>query len=315
MSDVIVYAFPGMEKMANSIATIKGYHMGKVTIRQFPDEESFVRIHDDIVGKSVIVVCSLDNPDSKLLQLIFIAANCRDLGATEVSLIAPYLGYMRQDKRFNPGEAVTSEIVGDLISQYFDWIITADPHLHRHNSMDEVYSIPAYVVHTMPALGAWIKENVHNPLIIGPDEESEQWAADVANNINCSYIILTKIRHGDKDVEISVPDVSKYGDFTAVLVDDIISTARTMARTIEHLDKANIKKIICIGVHGLFSDDGYETLKNTTVSRIVTTNTIVHETNCIDIDQLIVKGIDIVVKSIELSENDNGFIEYGKDFE
>ena len=117
---------------------------------------------------------------------------------------------MRQDKQFNPGESVSSRYFAELISHYFDRLITVDPHLHRYQSLDEIYSIPSVVLHAIDPVSEWIKKNVNQPIIIGPDRESEQWAETIAKKINSPYIILDKIRKGDRLVEVSELDVSNY---------------------------------------------------------------------------------------------------------
>ena len=129
------------------------------------------------------------------------------MGAASVCLVAPYLAYMRQDTRFNPGEAVTSEYFARLLSGAIDRLITIDPHLHRRNSMQEIYSVPCDVLHAAGVISAWIRENIPQALLIGPDSESEQWVSEVARNAGAPSIVLEKIRHGDRDVEVSVIDV------------------------------------------------------------------------------------------------------------
>jgi ribose-phosphate pyrophosphokinase len=129
---------------------------------------------------------------------------------------------------FKLGEAVTSRQVAGLLSGALDWMITVDPHLHRYGSLGEIYTIPTRVVHAAPLLSDWIRTNVANPLIIGPDSESEQWVAAVAGDAGAPYSVLQKVRHGDRNVEIALGDLGAWKGKTPVLVDDIISTGRTM---------------------------------------------------------------------------------------
>jgi ribose-phosphate pyrophosphokinase len=225
------------------------------------------------------------------MTIMFFAQTAKELGAKSVDLIAPYLGYMRQDKRFHEGEAITSNIFAAFLSQHFDNLITVDPHLHRHKAMNEIYTIPAKVVHAADAIADWIKDHVENPVLIGPDEESDQWVSDVAQRAGAAYTVLTKTRHGDKDVEVSVPDVDQYKDHTPVLVDDIISTARTMIAAAGHLKEAGMKPPVCIGVHAVFAGDGYEALQQAGAGKIVTCNTIPHETNDIDLSRLLAANL------------------------
>ena len=222
------------------------------------------------------------------MALLFAAQAARDLGASQVGLVAPYLAYMRQDTRFNDGEAVTSRYFARFLSSAVDWLVTVDPHLHRYHALDEIYAVPGDVVHAAPALAIWIREHVERPLLIGPDEESEQWVASVAREAQAPHLVLHKTRHGDREVEIELPDVARFADRTPVLVDDIISTGRTMAETVIRLRRSAIAAApICIGVHAVFAGDAYEALSAAGAGRIVTTNAIRHASNAIDIDPLL----------------------------
>ncbi len=288
----IIFSLPGNESLAESItAGIKG-KKGVFEIRQFPDGETYVRVLSDVKEKTVFIVCTLHQPDAKLLPLLFLCNLLRDLNAKSICLIAPYLSYMRQDKQFNPGEAVTSEYFAKLLSSFVDRLITIDPHLHRRVSMKEIYSVPCEVLHAAGLISEWIKNNIPDALLVGPDSESEQWVSEVAKNAGLPFIVLQKIRHGDSDVEVSVPEVDKYKNHTPVLVDDIISTARTMIETVGHLKKAGMKPPVCIGVHAVFSGNAYEELKKSGISKIITCNTIPHLSNGVDVSFLISNCID-----------------------
>jgi ribose-phosphate pyrophosphokinase len=283
----IVFALRGNDVLAEILIHKEKAEKGFFETRTFPDGETYVRILSDVKDKKVILVCTLHNPDSKLLPLYFMAKTAKELGAKSVTLIAPYLSYMRQDTVFQPGEAVTSTYFAQIISSMADTLITIDPHLHRRSSLSEIYTIPSRVEHAANHISSWIKYTVEKPILIGPDSESEQWVAEVAKNANAPYIILTKVRHGDRDVEISVPLIEKHKDFTPVLVDDIISTGRTMIETIKHLKTAGMKPPICVGVHAVFAGNAYQEILNSGAKEIITCNTIPHESNRIDISDLL----------------------------
>ncbi len=287
----IVFALPENEILAESIATKLKADKGELVIRQFPDGESYIRIVSNVSGKEIILVCSMHQPDDKFLPLYFVANKLKDSGATKIILIAPYLAYMRQDKQFNQGEAVTSGYFAKLISSCVDELITIDPHLHRTHSMSEIYSIPCKVIHATVLISDYIEKNIENPLLIGPDSESEQWVSEVAKDAKAPFIILNKMRKGDNEVEVSVPHVDLFKNHTPVIVDDIISTAQTMIATIGHLKNAGMKQPVCIGVHGIFANNAYLELLNSGVKEVITCNTIIHPSNKIQIDNIIADGI------------------------
>lgn len=291
----VLLQLPGNEALMQALAQRLDAEIGLFMVRRFPDGETYLRIETELAGRTVIVAATLDRPDDKLLPLLFTASTAKELGAACVGLVTPYLAYMRQDKRFLSGEAVTSVYFAQLLSASVDWLVTVDPHLHRRNSLDEIYSIPSYVVHAAELVSAWIRQHVDSPVIVGPDSESEQWVAAVASASGSQYVVLRKIRRGDREVEVSVPDIERWRAHTPVLVDDIISTARTMIETVGHLRRAGLPPPICIGVHAIFVGDAYEALLAAGASRVVTCNTIAHASNAIDLGDLLAAGVRTIL--------------------
>jgi ribose-phosphate pyrophosphokinase len=286
----IIFTLPGNEELAAKISEGLELERGGLVTRSFPDGETYIQLKSDVKNKEVIIVCSLYHPDEKLLPLYFLSRLLKDSGAQRIILVASYLGYMRQDKQFKPGEAVTSGYFACLISQFIDELVTIDPHLHRYISISDIYPIPCKVLHASQLIARWIKTNVEQPILIGPDSESRQWVSEVAGDAGAPYIILEKHRSGDREVQISLPDVDKYAGYTPVLIDDIISTAETMIRTVKHLADAGMKPAVCIGVHAIFAGDAYQRLKAIAGS-IVTCNTVSHLSNKIDVSALLAGAI------------------------
>ena len=126
-------------------------------------------------------------------------------------------------------------------------------------------------------------------MLIGPDQESEQWVRGVAEAVQAPYVILEKIRRGDRDVEISIPNMEAYTGYTPVLVDDIIATARTLMAIVGRLRQTGMKAPICIGVHAVFTGNAYQELRASGVQSVVTCNTIEHVSNAIDMHERVAK--------------------------
>lgn len=286
----VILPMPGNENFAAALAAQGGWRLGEMETRRFPDGESYVRVRSDVRGSIVEIVCTLARPDEAFLPLVFAADAVRDLGATEVNLVAPYLAYMRQDRRFKPGEAVTSRSFARLVSTTFDRLTTIDPHLHRYRSLSELYSIGGQVLHAASALADWIAAKVRDPLIIGPDEESEQWVSAVAGRVGAPHVVLRKVRHGDRDVEIVVPDLSGFGGRRPVLIDDIASSGRTMSEAARQLVRRGLDRPVCAVVHGVFADDAYDRL-SAVAERIVSTDSIPHRSNAIALAPLVADAI------------------------
>lgn len=290
----ILFPMPGNEAFALHLDRAISCEVGQMEMRRFPDGESYIRLLSPVRGRDVIFVCTLDRPDEKMMSLYLAASIARELGARRVGLVAPYLAYMRQDARFQEGEGVTSMHFARFVSDFCDWLVTVDPHLHRHHKLNEIYSIPTKVVRAAPVIGDWIASNVEQPVIVGPDSESEQWAAKVAKSVGCPYTILDKTRTGDSSVSVSKPDTSAWKGGTPVLVDDITSTAQTMIAAVKQLKAAGLPPPVCVTVHPIFAGNAYQDLQAAGVDRIVSCNTIAHASNQIDL------GDEVAVAAVEL---------------
>jgi ribose-phosphate pyrophosphokinase len=278
----IVFAMPGNEAMADAICRARAWERGAWEVRRFPDGESHVRYLSAIAGRDIAIVCSLAEPDAKAIALYLAASVARELGAGRLGLVVPYLAYMRQDARFQPGEGITCRHFAKLLSGICDWLVTVDPHLHRVLQLGEIYSAATCVVRSAPYLAAWIAANIALPVLVGPDQESEQWVAEVAAAIGCPYVLLEKTRSGDRDVAVSAPGIAAWQERTPVLVDDIASTARTMIAAAARLREAGMAPPWCVAVHAIFAGQAYADLGAAGVAGIASTNTVPHPSNCID---------------------------------
>ena len=144
----IVLGFPSYREPSQRLAAAADIDYADVAVRQFPDGESLVCLPEQL-PPHVIFCCSLNDPNAKLIELELAAATARELGAKQLTLVAPYLCYMRQDTAFRPGEAVSQRVIGELLARRFDALITVDPHLHRTANLAK-----AVPVHRAVALSA-----------------------------------------------------------------------------------------------------------------------------------------------------------------
>lgn len=282
MSGTLFFPLSGNEAMARELAERTLGEIGHLEMRAFPDGETYLAFAIDPKARDIALVSTLSHPNGKFLPLIFAAQTARELGAKSVGLVAPYLCYMRQDKRFHAGEAVTSRIFAALVSRHVDWLVTLDPHLHRYASLAEIYSIPAQVAHATNALGDWIRKHVANPFLIGPDEESRQWVSIVAAVAGAPYAVLSKERLGDREVRIAANDLEDLAGMTPVLVDDIISSGATMLEALHAVRPLSRLRPVVVAVHAIFAGDCDKALEREG-ALLVSTNSITHGSNRIDI--------------------------------
>ncbi|GJJ03228.1 phosphoribosylpyrophosphate synthetase [Duganella rhizosphaerae] len=275
----MLMALPGAEQFAGHLRGQLGCEAGELLVHRFPDGESCPQLTPAVAGRDVILVAALNQPDHQIMAVYLCACVARELGARSVGLVAPYLPYMRQDASFAPGQGVTARHFARLLSGCFDWLVTVDPHLHRFHQLSEVYRIATEVAPAAPEIAAWIAARVERPVLVGPDEESEQWVGQVAAAAGCPYTVLRKVRSGDREVSVSPPPATLLAGRTPVLVDDIISTARTMIAATQQLKAAGCAPPVCIGVHALFAGAAYAELEAAGAGRIVSCDTVPHASN------------------------------------
>ena len=286
----LILPLPGNEAFAAQLAGALGGELGRIETRHFPDGESYVRLHGDPSGRAVDLVCTLARPDPQFLPLVFAADAARELGASAVNLVAPYLAYMRQDIRFQPGECISSLSFARLLSSSFDTLLTVDPHLHRHPTLASLYTVPTATLQAAPLLADWIAANIPAPLVVGPDEESEQWAGAIAARTGVPHVVLRKVRHGDRSVEIEAPDLSAHRDRTPVLVDDIASSGRTLVVAARKLVEQGLRQPECVVVHALLDEAAYAELSGV-FSRVTSTDAVPHPSNRIALAPLLADAL------------------------
>lgn len=263
-----------------------------LTIGAFPDGDLYLRFNHEVKGQTVVIVQSFQpHPDQSLFDVVFAAETAKDLGAKKVILVAPYLAYMRQDKRFNPGECISSRVMAKLLNHSIDKLITVDPHLHRYKSLKEVFTVPAVRLTADGLLVDYLKKNLRKVVIIGPDWESYQWAEDIAHKIGAEVTVLEKTRYNSRHVTEKMihPIIIKGKD--VAIIDDIISTGHTLCEAAKSAKKFGARNVYALGVHGLLVENAAEKLKKAGVKKVITTNCIEHGTNRIDVTPLLVEAL------------------------
>ncbi len=285
-----VLGFADYRAQGEALAAALGVPFALIEIHRFPDGESKVTVPSPLEGK--VVICrSLDHPNDKLVELMLAAQTARELGAEILTLVAPYLCYMRQDIAFNPGEAVSQRIVGDWLAQLFERVITVDPHLHRIERLEQ--AIPgreAIALSATGPMGDYLSARTQSPLLVGPDDESEQWVRAIAEPAGLQYIIAHKERRGDRDVEITLPECD-YQGHEVILVDDMISTGHTIADVAVKLKQAGAGDIRCLVTHALFPTEVASMLYKAGVERIWSSDSVSHATNVVHLAGILATAV------------------------
>jgi len=288
---MIVIACSHGKHIAKDIARKAKAPYAELSVEKFPDNELHMKVPAKVKRKKVYLVQSFyGDIDSCLLEVMFAALTAKEMGASSVSLMAPFFPYMRQDKMFTPGEVNSVHVLGKILSKILDEVHILDPHLHREKTLGHIFSIPAHRLTANPLIGKYIKHHVKNALIVGPDWESYKWAKRTAELIGCESTILLKDRHSARSVDVHFQGKVDVKGKNIVLVDDMISTGNTLIKTIIALRKLGVKKVTCIGVHGIFVEGALQKLRKTG-AKVVTSNSLPKITSKIDISSLFAEKI------------------------
>lgn len=276
--------FDDEQSAAARLAAATGLPALPIARHRFPDGELKLTLPVDAAGHlpvRAVLLRSLFQPNEKLVELLLTAQTARSLGVRHLTLVAPYLAYMRQDIAFQPGEAVSQRIVGPFLAGLFDAVVTVDPHLHRVATLQEaVPAAQAMVVSGAPLLGHWIAQQRPGALLVGPDGESAQWVAQAATHHGFEYAVCTKQRHGDRSVSVALPPIDVQGR-AVVLLDDIASTGHTLAQATRLLRAAGAASVDVAVTHALLDASALAALHSAGVGQFWSTDCVPHASNCV----------------------------------
>ncbi len=292
MNDVIIAATPDNLSSARELARQMNVELAPIYVNEFPDGE--IKVRATKAAARVILFHRLDHPRGKLLPLVFAASALRDLGAREIVLVAPYLCYMRQDKAFKTGEAVSQCAIANLLSQWIDHIVTVEPHLHRTKNLASLFpNIKTTTLSAAPLLATLIGQSAStsNTLLIGPDVEAHSWTKRVAAKADIPFVILSKKRFGDRNVEITISDSAEFSAKQAFIIDDIVSSGATLCAAAAVLRQRGVSRIEALSVHALCGESDLKKFKDSGIARLQSTDSVPHQTNAISVIPTLAKAL------------------------
>jgi ribose-phosphate pyrophosphokinase len=267
-----LYGFAESSIPARQLAQGLSISFAEVEVHRFPDGESAVRV--DPPARTAVLYRSLDNPNAKLVEILLAASALRENGADRVLLVAPYLCYMRQDMAFEPGQAVSQRVIGKLLADHFDAVLTVDPHLHRIQALSEaIPETEAISITAAPVLSDAFS-GLANPVLVGPDGESRQWVEAIARPAGNDVLVGTKERSGDREVAITIEGIDKVAGRPVVLVDDVISSGATLAVAAHLLRQAGAASVSAVATHCLASTADLAALKQAGIASIRATDSV-----------------------------------------
>jgi ribose-phosphate pyrophosphokinase len=258
----------------------------RVQRHRFPDGEIQLTLPADLPPR-VVLLRSLHQPNDKLTELLLAAPTARQLGAKHLSLVAPYLAYMRQDMAFAPGQAVSQRIVGAWLATLFDAVITVDPHLHRIATLAEaVPASQAITLSAAPLLSDWIAQHRPGAFLLGPDSESAQWVTQAAAAHGMQHAVCHKVRHGDRAVSIALPACDLRGQ-AVVLLDDVASSGLTLETAAALALAAGAASVDVAVTHALLAGDALQRIHQAGVGAFWSTDSLAHPSNVVGLAPLL----------------------------
>jgi ribose-phosphate pyrophosphokinase len=213
------------------------------------------------------------------------------LGVRRLTLVSPYLAYMRQDLAFTPGEVVSQRHFGQLLAAHFDAVITVDPHLHRVPTLDAV--LPGrrgVALSAAELLGGHVAVQVPGALLLAPDEEAEPWVRRAAQAHGLDHAVCHKTRHGDRDVDVRLPQTPVRGR-AVVLLDDVASTGRTLAAAARGALAAGAASVDVAVTHALFVGDALAQVQAAGVRRVWSSDCVLHASNAVTVVPLLAAAL------------------------
>jgi len=282
----MILAFDDESALATALAAALKLPLAWIERHRFPDGETRLRLPATLPPQ-VVMLRGLQDPNAKLTELLLAAGGARELGAARLTLVCPYLAYMRQDMAFTPGEVVSQRQIGGLLAAAFDGVVTVDPHLHRVPTLDAV--LPGrrgLALSAAELLGGHVALAVPGALLLAPDEEAGQWVRLDALAHGLDHAVCHKRRHGDRDVDVALPGQPVAGR-AVVLLDDVASTGRTLAAAARAALAQGALSVDVAVTHALFVGDAWAEVKAAGVRHVWSSNSVPHASNAVDIVPLL----------------------------
>ena len=303
MSKLAIHSLPSCAGDAKRLASRLGLALQEISLHRFPDGEMRVTVGQ--AASTTIIYASLDQPNDKLVAILFAAEALRRGGARRLVLLAPYLCYMRQDAAFHEGEAISQKAVGRLLAATVDRVITVDAHLHRTTDIRAVFpGIEAENLSAMPAIANALRITGIDPatIVVGPDAESRPWVSDLAGRLGLAHAVAQKIRRGDRAVEIGFAEPASVAGRPVLLVDDIVSSGGTLIACAKALSAAGAKAIDAVIAHALFPPEMAIKFTNAGIGSIRSTSSVPHPTNAIPLDDIFTTALHSEINGTRFPE-------------
>ena len=288
--------------MAERIALAAGVELCGVDITRFPDGEIFIKLRDNVRGEDLFIVQSVAvNPNEYLMELLIMIDAAKRASARRITAVLPYYGYARQDRKDQPRVPITAKLVANLlVAAGANRILCMDLHAQQ---IQGFFDIPVDHLYAAPVIVKYLRgQNLDNLVVVSPDTGGMKMADAYAKLLDAGIAVVGKQRKSATDVEANhlVGDVDGCN---TLLVDDMTSTAGTLAAAAGLLKKAGAKSIRAAASHSLLTEKGIERLKQSPIDELVTTDSV-PQRKWDDFDVTVLSVADTLAEAICRIHND-----------
>ena len=261
-------------KLANDISKYVGLDLSNCDVKRFADNEIFVEMKENVRGEDVFVIQSTSYPaNDNLMELLIIIDTLRRASAKRITAVIPYYGYARQDRKPGPRTPITSKLVANMIDKAgANRVLTMDLHAGQ---IQGFFDIPTDNLFAAPVLVEDIKSKLtkDTPIIVSPDVGGVVRARIIAKRIGADLAIVDKRREraGESEVMNIIGDVEGRECF---MIDDIVDSAGTLCNASDALIKQGATKVFSYVTHGVLSGKAVERVNNSSLTKLLITDTI-----------------------------------------
>ena len=279
--------------LAKKIANILDQNLGEISIRTFSDGEIWVKYEENIRGCDVFIIQSTNGPSENIMELSLMIDAAVRASADTVTVVIPYFGYGRQDRKDQPRVPISSRVVVDILTAMgADRIITLDLH---STQIQGFAKIPFDNLYSRAVLFKAIKDEGFIPeksVVLAPDIGSVKMSQGYAKNLEMHFALIDKRRFAPNQTEINHL-IGDLDDMDVLIIDDMIDTAGTLVNAAEAAIEKGAKSVTAVATHGVLSGQAIHRLKKSKIKKIIITDTILIPKNK-KIDKIKIVSVDKV---------------------
>ena len=274
MRELKIFSGQANRPLAKAICNFLHLPLGEVTLGKFPDGENYCKIEEDIRGRDIFLVQPTCPPvNDNLMELLVMIDAFKRASAERITAVLPYYGYARQDRKVQGRVPITAKLVADLLTAAgVDRVLALDLHAGQIQGffnipVDHLFAGPPVIVDYL------LKKDLRDPVVVAPDAGGVERARAIAKRLNAGLAIIDK-RRDRPNVALMMHLIGDVKDKDAIVIDDMIDTAGTLAQAVGALEREGARRIIAGGVHAVLSGPAIERLKSAPLEEIVVTNSI-----------------------------------------